>query len=67
MGPGRKVEKPDACEFGNCTNHRRCEDGCPKEIAIINITRLNREYVEASFASGKSSGKFSSNLKGSGK
>ena len=43
------VKKMDACGFGNCSNHRECENTCPKEISIINIARLNREFVKASF------------------
>ncbi len=42
------VEKMDACGFGNCSNHRECENTCPKEISIVNIARLNREFVKAS-------------------
>ena len=45
------VEKMDACGFGNCSNHRECENTCPKEISIVNIARLNREFVKASFVS----------------
>jgi succinate dehydrogenase / fumarate reductase iron-sulfur subunit len=41
----------DACGFGNCSNHRECEKTCPKEISIVNIARLNREFYKASFAS----------------
>jgi len=48
------VRAMDACGFGNCSNHRECENACPKEIAIVNIARLNREYVKASFASPES-------------
>jgi succinate dehydrogenase / fumarate reductase iron-sulfur subunit len=43
------VKKMDACGFGNCSNHRECENTCPKEISIVNIARLNREFVKASF------------------
>jgi succinate dehydrogenase / fumarate reductase iron-sulfur subunit len=45
------VRAMDACGFGNCSNHRECEKTCPKEIAIVNIARLNREYVKASLFS----------------
>jgi succinate dehydrogenase / fumarate reductase iron-sulfur subunit len=45
------VRVMDACGFGNCSNHRECEKTCPKEISIINIARLNREYYKASFSS----------------
>ena len=45
------VRAMDACGFGNCSNHRECEKTCPKEISIVNIARLNREYYKASFIS----------------
>jgi succinate dehydrogenase / fumarate reductase iron-sulfur subunit len=45
------VRVMDACGFGNCSNHRECEKTCPKEISIINIARLNREYFKAVFIS----------------
>lgn len=41
----------DKLGFGNCTNERECEAECPKEISIVNIARLNREFLEASFIS----------------
>ena len=37
--------------FGNCTNERECEAECPKEISIVNIARMNREFLKASFIS----------------
>jgi succinate dehydrogenase / fumarate reductase, iron-sulfur subunit len=45
------VRTMDGQGFGNCTNERECEAECPKEIKIINIARLNREFVKASFGS----------------
>ncbi|RLB11232.1 MAG: succinate dehydrogenase/fumarate reductase iron-sulfur subunit, partial [Deltaproteobacteria bacterium] len=45
------VRKMDELGFGNCTNHTECEAVCPKEIKIINIARLNREFIKASFFS----------------
>jgi len=45
------VREMDACGFGNCSNHRECEQTCPKEISIVNIARLNREYCKAGLAS----------------
>ena len=45
------VRAMDACGFGNCSNHRECENTCPKEISIINIARMNREFLKASFVS----------------
>ncbi len=41
----------DELGFGNCTNERECEAECPKEISIINIARMNREFFKASFIS----------------
>ncbi len=37
--------------FGNCSNERECEAECPKEISIVNIARLNREFIKAGFFS----------------
>jgi len=37
--------------FGNCTNESECEAACPKGISVVNIARLNREYMRASFLS----------------
>jgi len=41
----------DRLGFGNCTNERECEAECPKEISIVNIARMNREFLKASFFS----------------
>lgn len=41
----------DELGFGNCTNERECEAECPKEISIVNIARMNREFFKASFFS----------------
>jgi succinate dehydrogenase / fumarate reductase, iron-sulfur subunit len=43
------VSKMDELGFGNCTNTGACEAECPKEIKIINIARMNREYIVAKF------------------
>jgi succinate dehydrogenase / fumarate reductase iron-sulfur subunit len=45
------VRTMDALGFGNCTNERECEAECPKEISIVNIARLNREFFKAAFLS----------------
>lgn len=42
------VEIMDEEGFGNCTNTGACEAECPKEISIIHIARLNREFIRAS-------------------
>ena len=41
----------DKLGFGNCTNERECEAECPKEITIVNIARMNREFLKASLFS----------------
>ncbi len=41
------VAKMDELGFGNCTNERECEAECPKEISIINIARMNREFLKS--------------------
>jgi succinate dehydrogenase / fumarate reductase iron-sulfur subunit len=33
--------------FGNCSNTGACEVECPKEISLVNIARMNREYLKA--------------------
>jgi succinate dehydrogenase / fumarate reductase iron-sulfur subunit len=47
----RMVRTMDTCGFGNCSNHRECENACPKELSITHISRLNREFLKASFFS----------------
>jgi succinate dehydrogenase / fumarate reductase, iron-sulfur subunit len=41
------VEKMDEVGFGNCSNTGACEAECPKEIKLVNIARLFREYYKA--------------------
>ena len=41
------VRVMDRLGFGNCSNERECEAECPKEISIVNIARLNREFFKA--------------------
>ncbi|MFZ0243691.1 MAG: succinate dehydrogenase/fumarate reductase iron-sulfur subunit, partial [Desulfobacterales bacterium] len=45
------VREMDQLGFGNCSNERECEVECPKEISIVNIARLNRQYIKARFFS----------------
>lgn len=42
------VSKMDEMGFGNCGNERECEAECPKNISIVNIARMNREFIKAS-------------------
>jgi succinate dehydrogenase / fumarate reductase iron-sulfur subunit len=44
----RMVVQMDAEGFGHCTLYGECQDACPKEISIDNISRMNRDYVMAS-------------------
>ena len=41
------LREMDSCGFGNCTNHRMCENACPKEVSITHIARFNREFLKA--------------------
>ena len=41
------LREMDNCGFGNCTNHRVCENACPKEVSISHIARFNREFLKA--------------------
>ncbi len=41
------VGKMDELGFGSCSNTGACEAECPKEIKIVNIARLFREYYKA--------------------
>ncbi len=43
----RMVAKMDEMGFGGCTNTRACEVECPKSISVMNIARLNREFLGA--------------------
>jgi len=45
------VKTMDRQGFGACSNEAECEAACPKEIKIVNIARLNREYLKAVFLS----------------
>jgi succinate dehydrogenase / fumarate reductase iron-sulfur subunit len=43
----KMVKQMDAEGFGNCTNTGACEAECPKEITLVNIARMNREFIGA--------------------
>jgi succinate dehydrogenase / fumarate reductase iron-sulfur subunit len=45
------IAQMDKEGFGSCTNTYACEAECPKEISVMNIARLNREYMASSFSS----------------
>lgn len=42
------VTQMDKEGFGGCTNTYACEAECPKEISVMNIARLNRQFLKAS-------------------
>jgi succinate dehydrogenase / fumarate reductase iron-sulfur subunit len=58
-GPERKtrvkdmVAQMDKEGFGSCTSTGACEAVCPKEISIVNISRLNAEYGIAGLTADK--------------
>jgi succinate dehydrogenase / fumarate reductase iron-sulfur subunit len=37
----------DKLGFGNCTNTGACERECPKQISLLHIAKMNREYYAA--------------------
>ncbi len=41
------VDQMDKEGFGSCTNTEACEAECPKGISVLNIRRLNSEYISA--------------------
>jgi succinate dehydrogenase / fumarate reductase iron-sulfur subunit len=41
------VEAMDSEGFGNCSNHYKCADACPKSIPISLIAKLNQEFIKA--------------------
>ncbi|MER3499146.1 MAG: succinate dehydrogenase/fumarate reductase iron-sulfur subunit [Chitinophagaceae bacterium] len=47
------IAQMDKEGFGSCTFTQACEAVCPKEISVLNISRLNKEYLAAGLASDK--------------
>lgn len=43
----RMIDQMDSEGFGDCSNHAECEAVCPKEISILNIAIMRREYLKA--------------------
>lgn len=43
----KMVKVMDELGFGSCSNTYACEAECPKGISVINIARLNREFLVA--------------------
>ncbi|MCG3191343.1 MAG: Fumarate reductase iron-sulfur subunit [Thermoanaerobaculia bacterium] len=46
----KMIAQMDAEGFGACTNIGECEAACPKEIKLLNIGRMNRDFIRASTA-----------------
>jgi succinate dehydrogenase / fumarate reductase iron-sulfur subunit len=44
------IAQMDKEGFGSCTNTYACEAECPKEISVLNIARLNKEYLHSSLS-----------------
>jgi succinate dehydrogenase / fumarate reductase iron-sulfur subunit len=44
------IAQMDKEGFGSCTNTYACEAECPKEFSVLNIARLNKEYLNASLS-----------------
>ena len=44
----KMVNLADTEGFGDCSNHGECEAVCPKEISIVNIAQMRRDFVRAS-------------------
>jgi len=42
------VEQMDAEGFGACSTTGACSASCPKDISLVNIANMNREYLKAS-------------------
>lgn len=44
------VDQMDQEGFGDCSNHGECEAVCPKEISIMGIAQMRRDYVRATLS-----------------
>jgi succinate dehydrogenase / fumarate reductase iron-sulfur subunit len=47
----KMIAQMDAEGFGACSNTGACSAECPKQISLVHIARLNREYAVAKFTS----------------
>jgi succinate dehydrogenase / fumarate reductase iron-sulfur subunit len=48
----RMVARMNLEGFGQCTNIGECEAVCPKGIALDAISRMNRDFLRASWSGG---------------
>ena len=44
------VSQMELEDFGGCTLYGECQEACPKEISIDEISRMNRDYIRAATA-----------------
>ena len=44
----KMVDKMDEEGFGNCSNTYACQVECPQDIDVLQIARMNAEYIKAS-------------------
>ncbi len=44
------VAQMDSEGFGACTSTGACSASCPKDISLVNIARMNRDYMKASLS-----------------
>lgn len=45
------IHQMDEEGFGSCTNVGACVSECPKGISMVNIAKMNREYISAALTS----------------
>lgn len=45
------VARHDREGFGHCTNINECEAACPKEISVVHIAQLNRDFIRSTCSS----------------
>lgn len=46
----KMVAQMDSEGFGACTSTGACSAACPKDISLVNIARMNREYFKATLS-----------------
>ncbi len=46
----RMIEQMDKEGFGSCSNHAECQAACPKDISIVNIAKMRREFTRATMS-----------------
>jgi succinate dehydrogenase / fumarate reductase iron-sulfur subunit len=44
----RMIEQMDSEGFGACTSTGTCSASCPKDISLVNIAHMNKDFIKAS-------------------